>query len=117
MAALTDIGTLVAATQIDYHEGVHGTALADWSETIMSGIPGELATFQHFIAEQLAGGAELTPEECLRVWRVEHPTHEDLIESVAAVKRGLAQAERGEGKRLDDFDRDFRASHGTAGKR
>ncbi len=83
----------------------------------MSETPSDLATFHHFIAEQLADGAELTPEECLRVWRVEHPSQEDLNQSVAAVRRALAQAERGEGKVLDDFDRDFRASRGSAGKR
>ena len=80
----------------------------------MSDIPSELAAFHRFIEEQLAGGAELTPEECLRVWRVEHPNDEELEESVAAVERALAQTERGEGKRLGDFDRDFRARHGVA---
>ncbi len=81
----------------------------------MSNVSGELATFHRFIGEQLAEGAELTPEECLRVWRVEHPSSRELDESVAAVRRALAQAEQGEGKRLEDFDRDFRARHGISG--
>jgi len=79
--------------------------------------PDALGALSGVLAEQLADGAELTPEECLRVWRVEHPSQEDLNQSVAAVRRALAQAERGEGKVLDDFDRDFRASRGSAGKR
>ncbi len=78
------------------------------------GIPSELATFHRFVADQLAEGPELTPEECLRVWRAEHPTTEELTGSVVAVKRALEQAQRGEGKSLDDFDRDFRARHGIA---
>ena len=77
--------------------------------------PMELETFHRFIGQQLVDGTELSPEECLRVWRVEHPTADELNKSVAAVKRALAQAQRGEGKKLDDFDRDFRARHDLAG--
>jgi hypothetical protein len=87
------------------------------SETIVSDVSSDLATFHHFVGEQVAGGAELTPEECLHVWRVEHPTCDDLDESVAAVKRALAQADRGEGKCLDEFDRDFRVSRGVDSRR
>lgn len=78
----------------------------------MSDIPSELATFHRFVGEQLADGAALTPEECLRAWRIEHPTKEELGASGAAIQRALKQAEDGEGKRLADFDRDFRARHG-----
>jgi hypothetical protein len=73
----------------------------------------ELESFQRFISEQLGnGGAHLSPEECLRLWRVEHPSPEELNDSVAAVKRGLEQAERGEGKSVDQFDGEFRERHG-----
>jgi hypothetical protein len=74
----------------------------------------ELETFHRFIGQQLADGSELTPEQCLRVWRMEQPMAEDLKESVAAVKRALEQARRGAGKSVDDFDRDFRAKHGIS---
>ena len=74
----------------------------------------ELETFHRFIGERLAAGLEPTPEECLRDWRVEHPVAAEFDESVAAVRRALGQAERGEGKRLDEFDREFRARHGIA---
>jgi hypothetical protein len=78
----------------------------------MGDIPNELTIFHRFVSEQLAEGTFLTPEECLRAWRAEHPVENDLAESVAAVNRALAQADRGEGKPVDEFDRDFRARHG-----
>lgn len=80
----------------------------------MTGIPSELETFHRFVGDQLAEGADLTPEECLRVWRLEHPAGDELDASVAAVKRALDQAQRGQGKTVDDFDRDFRARHGIS---
>ena len=83
----------------------------------MSDIRSDLATFHRFIAEQLAGGADLTPEECLRAWRAEHPAPEELQDSVAAIERALDQAARGEGKPLDHFDRDFRNRHRIARNR
>jgi hypothetical protein len=72
----------------------------------------ELDTFHRFIGQQLADGSQLTPEECLRLWRVEHPTASELSESLIAVQRALAQAEEGKGKTLHEFDRDFRPRHG-----
>ena len=78
----------------------------------MSDIRSDLATFHRFIAEQLASGAELTTEECLRAWRAQPPTPEELRDSVAAVERALEQAARGEEVPWEDFDRDFRARHG-----
>lgn len=75
-------------------------------------ITSELADFHQFVASQLDnGGAGLSPEECLELWRAERPSSEELQDSVAAVKRALEQADRGEGKSLDEFDRDFRARH------
>ena len=71
----------------------------------------ELAMFHRFVGEQLAGGVDWTPEECVRLWRAEQPSPEELDDSVASVRRALDQAERGEGKSLADFDRDFRAIH------
>ncbi len=72
----------------------------------------ELADFHRFVAEQLDnGGARPSPEECLDMWRAVHPSPEELDESVASVKRALDQANRGEGKSLEEFDRDFRKKH------
>lgn len=75
----------------------------------------ELATFHRFIERHLAGGGDWTPEECLRVWRAEQTSPEELDDSVASVRRALKQIEHGEGKSLADFDRDFRARHSMPG--
>ncbi len=45
------------------------------------------------------------------MWRAQHPSPEEIDESVASVKRALDQANRGEGKSLEEFDRDFRKKH------
>ena len=73
----------------------------------------ELTAFHRFVGEQVTiVGARPSPEECLEMWRVLHPSPEELKESVAAVKRALDQADRGEGKTLQEFDRDFRNKYG-----
>ncbi len=75
------------------------------------GSAAELETFHRFIGRQVAGGSELTPEECLDAWRTEQLGAGELTESVAAVSRALDQRRGGAGKTVDDFDRDFRARH------
>lgn len=72
----------------------------------------ELAEFHAFLGERLKnGGSRLSPEEALEEWRTVRPSPEELQESVAAVRRALEQAERGEGVSLEDFDRQFRQRH------
>jgi hypothetical protein len=73
----------------------------------------DLRELVEFASEQLNnGGSELTPEEVLDLWRAEHPTAAELAESVATIEQALAQADRGEGLPLDEFDRQFRSRHG-----
>lgn len=70
----------------------------------------DLSDFVTFAARQLNdGGSQLTPEEVLDLWRAEHPAPAEFADSVAALQRALEQADRGEGRSLDEFDRDFRA--------
>ena len=77
-----------------------------------SEIQDDLQAFHRFVGEQLAnGGASFSPEECLELWRAEHPTPADLADSVASVQRALEEADRGEGIPLEDFDREFRRKH------
>jgi hypothetical protein len=56
-----------------------------------------------FPARQNGDGQECASYRSARTARGEY--------SVASVRRALDQAERGEGKSLADFDRDFRAIH------
>lgn len=72
----------------------------------------DLREFVRFANEQLANPSELrTPEEVLDLWRVDHPDASDLADSVAAIRRALVQADRGEGIPLAEFDRTFRSRH------
>ncbi|MDY0170857.1 MAG: hypothetical protein RBS80_30220 [Thermoguttaceae bacterium] len=40
--------------------------------------------FHRFVGEQLAGGVDWTPEECVRLWRAEQPSPEELADILAA---------------------------------
>ena len=71
----------------------------------------ELADFHAFLGERLRSGDRVSPEEALGEWRVLRPAPDDVRESAAAVGRALAQAERGEGLSLEEFDRQFRQRH------
>jgi hypothetical protein len=72
----------------------------------------DLPEFVEFAQAQLENrGSQLTPEEVLDLWRAEHPSSDEMAESVAAIQRALNQADRGEGVSWEDFDRAFRARH------
>jgi hypothetical protein len=77
----------------------------------------ELESFQQFLHRHLSdSGDKLSPEECLQLWRAEHPTSRKFEESVAAVQRALQQAEVGEGVSLEEFDREFRKKHNLSAR-
>jgi hypothetical protein len=58
--------------------------------------PEEIADFQRFAVEQLRnGGAGLSLEQLLDQWRAEHPTPEELRDSLAALERGLEDIRAG----------------------
>jgi hypothetical protein len=60
----------------------------------------DAAAFHHFLGEQLhVGGEEKSPEELLALWRAEHPTPEQLQESVAALREAIADMEAGDAGR------------------
>ena len=47
----------------------------------------ELQNFRDFLDTQLNNGhGELSPEQCLSLWRAENPTEAELAESVAAMQ-------------------------------
>lgn len=63
------------------------------------GTSADLVAFHEFVAEKLrTGGRELSPEECVDLWRAEHPTPREIEASVAAIREAIEQSRRGEGR-------------------
>lgn len=61
----------------------------------------ELERFRDFIAQQLAKGqADLSPEQCLDIWRVTHPSGDQATEDVVAVYASIDDFKHGERGRL-----------------
>jgi hypothetical protein len=73
----------------------------------------ELESFHRFLGRQIADGrGGLSPEECLDLWRAQHPDEGILAEDVEAVREALAEMEAGEkGQLFDDFCAQFRQSN------
>jgi hypothetical protein len=60
----------------------------------------DLEEFHRFVGQKLASGADdLSPEEALDEWRVLNPAPEALAESVAAIRRALADMRAGNHRR------------------
>ncbi len=70
----------------------------------------ELDSFHRFVSQQIGnGGAELTLEELLDLWRAANPTPEDLRDDVLAVKAAIRDLESGEtGRPFEEFAEEFR---------
>ncbi len=65
----------------------------------------QLEDFHRFASEKVKNGeTELTIEELLRLWRMES----DRLESVNAIKRGIAEVEAGRVHTLEDVDAEIR---------
>jgi hypothetical protein len=65
----------------------------------------DLASFHEFVGAQLTnGGAALTPEQVLAMWR-------ERLETVLALREGFDAVAAGRTKQLDQFARDFRRRH------
>jgi hypothetical protein len=71
----------------------------------------ELEAFHRFLGDQITnGGSALSPQECLDLWRAQHPLAEQLTDSVHAVKEALEDMESGDqGQPLRDFLSELRA--------
>ncbi len=66
----------------------------------------ELEDFYRYLGKHLEnGGADLSPEEVLAMWR-------DRAESIEAIKEGLEDVKAGRVTPLEEFDREFRTKHG-----
>ena len=72
----------------------------------------DLANFVSFAQSQLRhDGVNLTPEECLTLYRTQQASADDI----AAVKEALDVMHRGDlGIPLEDFDREFREKNGIS---
>ena len=55
----------------------------------------ELREFHRFVGEKL-DRVDLSPEDALDEWRVLHPVPEELVESVAAIRRAVADMRSGD---------------------
>ena len=77
----------------------------------------QLEAFHRFVDEQLRnGGKNLSPEECLELWRAQHPTPEELEESLRAVQQSLADMEAGDrGCSRDEVVDEIRRKHDLRG--
>jgi len=57
----------------------------------------ELTAFHQFVVAQLNDSTvPPTPEQCLEMWRMQHPTAEELQQSSLAVERALQNMEAGD---------------------
>lgn len=74
----------------------------------------DLAAFVHFAQGQLRSGEnDLSPEECLLRYRGQTASPADI----AALREALDAMHRGDtGIPLDEFDREFRRTHGIAAR-
>ena len=74
----------------------------------------DLEAFRGFIDEQLKKrGPAPTLDEALARWEYENSTEHKREEVRAAIRQGLADIDAGRVRSCEDFDRDFRARHGT----
>jgi hypothetical protein len=70
----------------------------------------ELEAFHRFLEDQLSnGGCSLSPEECLDLWRAQHPLDGQTWEDINAVKEALDDMEAGDsGEPFHQFSEEFR---------
>ena len=70
----------------------------------------ELEAFRRFLEQQLSdGGGSLSPEECLDLWRAQHPLDGQTWEDINAVKEALDDMEAGDlGEPFHQFSEEFR---------
>lgn len=68
----------------------------------------ELKSFTEFVSAQMELDDTLSLELCLDRWRAE----QERAETIAAVKRGVADMEAGRFQTLEEFDAEFRKVFG-----
>ncbi len=69
--------------------------------------------FRDFLDTKLSsGGEDRSLEELIGLWEYENQTDAEQEETLAAIRRGLADVEAGRTRPLEEFDREFRQKHG-----
>lgn len=68
----------------------------------------ELQNFTEYVTEQIAGDNAPSLEQCLNRWRAER----EREETIAAIRRGAADADAGRVHSLEEVDREIRAKYG-----
>jgi len=64
--------------------------------SMSTGISTDLQDFSVFVQAKLkAGETQLSPEEALELWRMDHPTDEVLAENVRAIKESIDEVNSG----------------------
>lgn len=64
----------------------------------MSTDESELYQFSEFVTGKLeSGGSDLTPEQCLELWRLQHPTPSQYAENVRSIQSAIDEMESGNG--------------------
>ncbi|WP_165228270.1 hypothetical protein [Aquisphaera insulae] len=72
--------------------------------------------FRDFLDARLAeGGGPVRLDEVLKLWEYENLTEEERSEVLASIRQGLADADAGRVRSIEEFDRDFRARRGHPG--
>lgn len=57
----------------------------------------ELENFRDFVTQQLSSGkTDLSPEQCLDIWRMTHPNEGQAAEDLSAVYASIDDFKRGE---------------------
>ena len=73
----------------------------------------DLRAFLDFAVANLAGdGVDLTLDEALTRWELEHETEAEKSQTIQAVREGLDDLRAGRSRPFDEFDREFRERHG-----
>jgi hypothetical protein len=72
----------------------------------------QIDSFHRFATERIRGGSDLSMDELYDLWRLEHPTPDELDENVRAVQAALDDFENGDrGMPLEEAIREIRKKH------
>jgi hypothetical protein len=72
----------------------------------------QIDSFHRFATERIRRGSDLTIDELYDLWRLEHPTSQELDENVRAVQAALDDFESGDrGVPLEEAIREIRKEH------